>query len=84
MVLPTVFMTPACATMPSLLREPPQSCYLAGASRPGSRTPLGLARSTNALRTSRRLGRTTWTRISGYQRRNREEIKMQCVTKLGQ
>ncbi len=84
MVLPTAFMTPASARMPSLLRGPPQSCYLAGASSPRCRTPLELARSKNALRTSRRLGRTTWTRIGDYQRRNREEIKIQCVTKLGQ
>jgi hypothetical protein len=37
-----------------------------------------------ALRTSRRLGRTIWRRWSGYHRRSRVETKMQCVKLLGQ
>ena len=37
-----------------------------------------------ALRTSKRLGRTIWRRWSGYHRRSRAETKMHCVKLLGQ
>jgi len=37
-----------------------------------------------ALRTSRRLGRTIWRRWSSYHRRSRAETKMHCVKLLGQ
>lgn len=37
-----------------------------------------------ALRASRRFGRTIWRRWSGYHRRNRVETKMHCVKLLGQ
>lgn len=37
-----------------------------------------------ALRASRRLGRTIWRRWSGYHRRSRAETKMHCVKPLGQ
>jgi hypothetical protein len=37
-----------------------------------------------ALRVSRRFGRTIWRRWSGYHRRSRVETKMHCVKLLGQ
>ena len=37
-----------------------------------------------ALRASRRFGRTIWRRWSGYRRRSRVETKMHCVKLLGQ
>jgi hypothetical protein len=37
-----------------------------------------------ALRASKRLGRTIWRRWSGYHRRSRVETKMHCVKLLGQ
>ena len=37
-----------------------------------------------ALRASRRFGRTIWRRWSGYHRRSRAEAKMHCVKLLGQ
>ncbi|MFN4155225.1 MAG: transposase [Paracoccaceae bacterium] len=37
-----------------------------------------------ALRASKRLGRTIWRRWSGYHRRSRVETKMHCVKQLGQ
>ncbi len=37
-----------------------------------------------ALRASRRFGRTIWRRWSGYHRRSRVETKMHCVKLLGQ
>ncbi len=37
-----------------------------------------------ALRASRRFGRTIWRRWSGYHRRSRAETKMNCVKLLGQ
>ena len=36
------------------------------------------------LRISKRVGRTTWRRWSGYHRRSRAETKMHCVKLLGQ
>jgi hypothetical protein len=36
------------------------------------------------LRTSKRVGRTTWRRWSGYHRRSRAETKMHCIKLLGQ
>ena len=37
-----------------------------------------------ALRASKRFGRTIWRRWSGYHRRSRVETKMHCVKLLGQ
>ena len=37
-----------------------------------------------ALRVSRRFGRTIWRRWSGYHRRSRVETKMHCIKLLGQ
>lgn len=37
-----------------------------------------------ALGASKRFGRTTWRRWSGYHRRSRVETKMHCVKLLGQ
>ena len=37
-----------------------------------------------ALRASKRFGRTIWRRWSGYHRRSRVEAKMHCVKLLGQ
>uniref|UniRef100_UPI00316AEA81 transposase n=2 Tax=Belnapia moabensis TaxID=365533 RepID=UPI00316AEA81 len=37
-----------------------------------------------ALRASRRFGRTIWRRWSGYHRRSRAETKMHCIKLLGQ
>ncbi len=46
-------------------------------------TPGAIARN-EALRASRRFGRTLWRRWSGYYRRSRAETKMHCVKLLGQ
>ena len=46
-------------------------------------TPGAIARN-EALRASKRFGRTTWRRWSGYHRRSRVEIKMHCVKLLCQ
>ena len=46
-------------------------------------TAGALARS-EALRTSKYLGRALWRRWSGYHRRSRAETKMHCVKLLGQ
>ena len=46
-------------------------------------TPGAIARN-EALRTSKRFGRTIWRRWSGYHRRSRVETKMHCVKLLGQ
>ena len=46
-------------------------------------TPGAIARN-EALRASRRFGRTIWRRWSGYHRRSRVETKMHCVKLLGQ
>ena len=46
-------------------------------------TPGAVARN-EALRASKRLGRTIWRRWSGYHRRSRVETKMHCVKLLGQ
>ena len=45
-------------------------------------TPGAIARN-EALRVSRRFGRTIWRRWSGYHRRSRVETKMHCVKLLG-
>ncbi len=45
--------------------------------------PGAIARN-EALRASRRFGRTIWRRWSGYHRRSRAETKMHCVKLLGQ
>lgn len=37
-----------------------------------------------ALRASKRLGRKTWRKWSGYHRRSRAETKMHCMKLLGQ
>ena len=46
-------------------------------------TPGAIARN-EALRASRRFGRTIWRRCSGYHCRSRVETKMHCVKLLGQ
>ena len=46
-------------------------------------TPGAIARN-EALRASRRFGRTIWRRWSGYHRRSRVETKMHCVKLPGQ
>jgi hypothetical protein len=46
-------------------------------------TPGAIARN-EALRASKRFGRTIWRRWSGYNRRSRVETKMHCVKLLGQ
>ena len=46
-------------------------------------TPGAIARN-EALRTSKRVGRTIWRRWSGYHRRSRAETKMYCIKLLGQ
>ena len=46
-------------------------------------TPGAIARN-EALRASKRFGRTIWRRWSGYHRRSRVETKMHCVKLLGQ
>ena len=46
-------------------------------------TPGAVARN-EALRASKRFGRTIWRRWSGYHRRSRVETKMHCVKLLGQ
>jgi hypothetical protein len=46
-------------------------------------SPGAIARN-EALRASRRFGRTIWRRWSGYHRRSRIETKMHCVKRLGQ
>ncbi len=46
-------------------------------------SPGAIARN-EALRASRRFGRTIWRRWSGYHRRSRVETKMHCVKLLGQ
>jgi hypothetical protein len=46
-------------------------------------TPGAVTRN-EALRASRRFGRTIWRRWSGYHRRSRVETKMHCIELLGQ
>ena len=46
-------------------------------------TPGAQARS-EALRASKRLGRSLWRRLIEYHRRSRAETKMNCVNLLGQ
>jgi hypothetical protein len=46
-------------------------------------TPGAIARN-EALRASKRFGRTIWRRWSGYHRRSRVETKMHCAKLLGQ
>jgi len=46
-------------------------------------TPGAIARN-EALRASKRLGRTIWRRWSGYHRRSRIDTKTHCVKLLGQ
>ena len=46
-------------------------------------SPGAVARN-EALRASKRFGRTIWRRWSGYHRRSRVETKMHCVKLLGQ
>ena len=47
-------------------------------------TVVGAIARNEALRASRRFGRTIWRRWSGYHRRSRVETKMHCVKLLGQ
>jgi len=52
--------------------------------KPWKADTAGAAARNEALRASRRLGRTIWRRWSGYHRRSRAETKMHCVKLLGQ
>jgi hypothetical protein len=52
--------------------------------KPWKPDTAGAVARNEALRTSRRLGRTIWRRWSGYHRRSRAETKMHCVKLLGQ
>ena len=52
--------------------------------RPWRADTAGAIARNEALRTSRRFGRTIWRRWSGYHRRSRAETKMHCVKLLGQ
>jgi hypothetical protein len=52
--------------------------------RPWREDTAGAIARNEALRTSRRLGRTIWRRWSGYHRRSRAETKMHRVKLLGQ
>ncbi len=63
----------AAAIIPPRRNAKPWKPYTAGA----------IARN-EALRASKRFGRTIWRRWSGYHRRSRVETKMHCVKLLGQ
>jgi hypothetical protein len=52
--------------------------------KPWKPDTAGAVARNEALRTSKRLGRTIWRRWSGYHRRSRAETKMHCVKLLGQ
>ena len=52
--------------------------------KPWKPDTAGAVARNEALRTSRRFGRTIWRRWSGYHRRSRAETKMHCVKLLGQ
>ena len=52
--------------------------------KPWKANTAGAVARNEALRASRRLGRTIWRRWSGYHRRSRAETKMHCVKLLGQ
>jgi hypothetical protein len=52
--------------------------------KPWKPDTAGAVARNEALRASRRLGRTIWRRWSGYHRRSRAETKMHCVKLLGQ
>ena len=52
--------------------------------KPWKPDTAGAVARNEALRVSRRLGRTIWRRWSGYHRRSRAETKMHCVKLLGQ
>ena len=52
--------------------------------KPWKPDTLGAVARNEALRVSKRFGRTIWRRWSGYHRRSRVETKMHCVKLLGQ
>jgi hypothetical protein len=52
--------------------------------KPWKTNRTGAAARNEILRTTRRLGRTIWTRWSGYHRRSLVETKMRCFKLLGQ
>ena len=52
--------------------------------KPWKADSAGAAARNEALRASRRFGRTIWRRWSGYHRRSRAETKMHCVKLPGQ
>lgn len=52
--------------------------------KPWNADTVGAVARSEALRASRRSGRTIWRRWSGYHRRSRAETKMHCVKVLGQ
>lgn len=52
--------------------------------KPWKKDSPGAATRNEALRAIKRLGRTLWRRWSGYHRRSRAEIKMNCLKLIGQ
>ena len=52
--------------------------------KPRKPDTVGAIARNEALRASRRFGRTIWRRWTGYHRRSRVETKMHCVKLLGQ
>ena len=52
--------------------------------RPWKPDTAGAIDRNDILRTSKRVGRTIWRRLSGYHRRSRAETKMHCLKLLGQ
>ncbi len=52
--------------------------------KPWKADTLGAVARNEALRASKRFGRTIWRRWSGYHRRSRVETKMHCMKLLGQ
>ena len=49
--------------------------------KPWKPDPAGAIARNEALRASKRFGRTIWRRSSGYHRRSRVETKMHCVNR---
>ena len=52
--------------------------------KPWTPGTAGAVARNEAVRASKRFGRTIWRRWSGYHRRSRAETKMHCVKLLGQ
>ncbi|PRP68465.1 IS5 family transposase, partial [Chromobacterium amazonense] len=52
--------------------------------RPWKGSVLGVLARNEILRTTKRLGRAIWKRLSGYHRRSLVETKMYCFKRLGE